>query len=57
MKYFVCVPVSLVLGVVQVGVRTSVQTAAIQLSSAPVNPAWLHVTMGYVYTLEARFKL
>lgn len=45
---------SLVLRIVQVGVRTSVQAAVVQLPFAPVNPAWLHVAMGYVYTLETK---
>lgn len=52
-----CVPVPLVLGVVQVRVRTSVQAAVVQLSSAPVNPAWLHVTMGCVYALETKLYI
>ncbi len=47
-------PASLLLRVVQVRLRTSVQVAVIQLSSAPVNPAWPHGTMGYVYTLETK---
>ena len=52
-----CVPVSLFLGVVEVRVRTSVQAAVTQLSSAPVDPAGLHVAVGSVYTLETRRDL
>lgn len=51
------VPVSLILWVVQVGVRTSVQAAAIQRPSAAVNPALLHATVGSVYALETGWSL
>lgn len=37
--------------------RTSVQAAVVQLSSVPVDPAGLHVIVGYVYTLESGFQL
>lgn len=47
------VPVALVFRVVHVGVRTPVQTAVVQVSFVHINPSWLHVTVGYVYTLEA----
>lgn len=46
-----CVPLSLLLRVVQVGLRTPVQTAAVQLSPAPVDPARHHGAMGDVDTL------
>lgn len=49
---WLCIPVSFILGVVQVGVRTSVQATAVQLPSAAVNPARLHATVGSVYALE-----
>lgn len=50
-------PVPLVLRVVQVGVRTSVQTAVVQNSFVPVDPAWPHITVGYVYTLEYKIHI
>lgn len=47
-----CAPLSLLLGVVQVGMRTPVQAALLQLAVAPVDPAGPHGAVGYVYTLE-----
>lgn len=34
--------------------RTSVDTAVVQISFAPVDPARFHVAVGKVYTLEHR---